>query len=316
MKVFLPDLMLGRFFFQRVYKSQLGQNILTNYLAVVWMGGLSIVLIPLYLKRLGPDQWGIVAICMAIQGFLGLLDAGLGQIMPRDIARVAGDPVAEARVFRVFSQSYLSLGLFGLVLGQASVPWLIEHWFNQGRGISNGADVALRLVLMQFMFQFANNAHIGYWNGLQAQGLANLRQCAFGTIKHAGALALVYIWRADACAYLIPFVLVSVMEWCANRYTVQRVLGDRIVGETTFADFGKLTREAGVLALSVVIGMLVSQIDRIVVCGFSFLRTLCDRCKPRTCLHAASIPINAGLFSSRCASRCRWGRITPVATGA
>ncbi len=229
------------------------------------MGGLSLALIPLYLKRLGPDQWGVVAICMAIQGFLGLLDAGLGQIMPRDIARVAEDRGAVARVFRVFSCAYFGLGLIGLVLGQAAVPWLIVRWFNQGQGVAGGTDLALRLVLVQFFFQFANNAHTGYWNGLQAQKLANFRQCAFGTAKHAGALTLVYLWRADAIAYLMPFVLVSAIEWLSNLRAVRRGLGDFVNGGVSVEELRVLAREAGLLALGVLIGMLVSQIDRIVL---------------------------------------------------
>lgn len=229
------------------------------------MGGLSIALIPLYLTRLGPDQWGLVAICMAIQGFMGLMDAGLGQIMPRDIARVAGDRVAEARVFQVFSRAYLGLGLAGLFLGQVGVPWLSTHWFNQRSNVTDGVDLALRLVLVQFFFQFANNAHAGYWNGMQAQSLANFRQCVFGTAKHAGALALVYLWRADAFSYLIPFALVSALEWFVNRCSVRKCLGDLADGQVPFSDFKVLAREAGVLAIGVLIGMLVSQIDRIVL---------------------------------------------------
>lgn len=265
MKTLFRDLMRVRFLIKGAYKSQLGQNILTNYLAVVWMGGLSIALIPLYLTRLGPDQWGLVAICMAIQGFMGLLDAGLGQIMPRDIARVAGDRAAEARVFQVFSRAYLGLGLVGLVLGQVGVPWLSTHWFSQRQSVADGVDLALRLVLVQFFFQFANNAHSGYWNGLQAQALGNFRQCVFGTAKHAGALALVYMWRADAFAYLVPFALLSALEWSVNRCTVRKGLGDLVDGQVPFADFRVLAREAGVLAMGVLIGMLVSQIDRIVL---------------------------------------------------
>lgn len=253
------------FSIKRIFSSQVGQNIITNYLAVVWMGGLSLALIPLYIKRLGSDQWGVVAICMAIQGFLGLLDAGLGQIMPRDIARVVGDQGAVVRVFRVFSRSYLGLGLIGLLLGQVGVHWLIARWFNQGQGVAEGADLALRLVLVQFFFQFANNAHTGYWNGLQAQKLANFRQCAFGTAKHAGALALVYMWRADALAYLMPFALFSALEWWGNRRTVLGGFGDFVDGGVSVADFHALAREAGVLALGVLIGMLVSQVDRIVL---------------------------------------------------
>lgn len=265
MKERLRYLTRNEFPLQRIFASQIFQNIITNYLAVVWMGGLSLALIPLYFKRLGPDQWGVVAICMAIQGFLGLLDAGLGQIMPRDIARVAGDRGAVARVFRVFSRAYFGLGFIGLVLGQAGVHWLVVRWFNQGQGVADGADLALRLVLVQFFFQFANNAHVGYWNGLQAQKQANFRQCAFGTARHASALALVYTWRADAIAYLMPFVFISAIEWWSNFRLVRRGLGDFVDGEVSIEELRTLAREAGWLAVGILIGMLVSQIDRIVL---------------------------------------------------
>lgn len=250
---------------RRMLASGIGQNIIANYLTVIWMSGLSLAFIPLYLKYLGPEQWGLVAICMAIQSFLGLLDAGLGQIMPRDIARVAGNKFAEARVFRVFSRAYIGLGIIGFVVGQISVPWLVTHWFNQGQGVSAETDLALRLVLVQFLFQFANNAHTGYWNGRQTQKLANLRQCAFGTAKHAGALCLVFFWRADIFGYLLPFALVSVFECWANRRTVHRELGELTNGGASLEDFRVLARETGVLVIGVVIGMLASQADRIIL---------------------------------------------------
>jgi O-antigen/teichoic acid export membrane protein len=257
--------MRGTFPFRRALASQLGQNIITNYLAVVWMGGLSLALIPIYLKLLGPAQWGVVAICMAIQGFMGLLDSGLGQIMPRDVARAAGNRAVEARVFHVFSRAYIGLGLLGLAVGQTAVPWLVAHWFTQAQGVGDGIDLALRLVLVQFLFQFANNAHTGYWNGVQAQKLVNFRQCAFGTAKHAGAIALLYLWRADALAYLLSFALVSSLEWWVNRRTVRLGLGPLANAAVSFDEFRVLVREAGVLALAVLIGMLVSQVDRIVL---------------------------------------------------
>lgn len=249
----------------RVFKSKLGQNILFNYLNVVWMGGLSLALIPVYLRKLGPEQWGVVAICMAIQGFLSLLDVGLSQIMPRDVARADGDPPAARRIFAVYERSYLVLGLIGLVAGQLAVPWLIEVWFNKGEGLDGSAGMALRLVLVQFFFQFMNNANTGYWNGIQAQKLANLRQCGFGTLKHLSALTLVFFWAAEPVAYLIPFVAVAFLEWLFNRRTVMVGFGPQVSPGLSRDDFHTLARQAGVLAAGVLIGMLVSQIDRVIL---------------------------------------------------
>jgi len=226
---------------------------------------MSIALIPFYLKWLGSEQWGVVAICMAIQGILGILDAGLGQIMPRDVARVSADTVARVHVFRVFSSAYFVLALAGLILGQIFAHWLAKSWFGQGQSMGEEGELALRFVFCQFFFQFANNAHIGYWNGIQAQATANFRQCFFGSIKHAGALISVYAWKPNAIAYILPFFIFSAAEYFFNRRSVTGSLKGVVLRRLSITDFKVLAREAGALAFGVVIGMLVSQMDRIVL---------------------------------------------------
>lgn len=246
-------------------QSQLGRNIFTNYLAVIWMGGLSILLIPFYLRWLGPEQWGVVAICMALQGFFNLLDAGLAQIMPRDVARVASNPSARLKTFIVYQRVYLCLAVSGFVIGQFSVPWLVDHWFGSGKSFGLLESLAFHLVILQFLFQFANNSNIGYWGGMQLQALANFRQCAFGSLKHLGALGLVFFWRADAVAYLIPFAILSIIEFFSNRHSIRVSLSKYTHSRILWADYKQLGREAGMIFVGVLIGMLASQMDRIVL---------------------------------------------------
>jgi O-antigen/teichoic acid export membrane protein len=249
----------------RILMSQIGQNIISNYLSVIWVGGLSLALMPVYLRLLGPAQWGLVAVCISIQAFMSLLDLGLGQIMPRDVALVADRGPETARTFLLFSRAYFGLGCLGFAIGQAAVPWIAESWIHPGPESTSGAVQALRLVLVQFLFQFANNAHTGYWNGVQAQRLANLRQCAFATAKHFGALMTILAWKASAVGYLLPFVVVSAAEYAGNRRIIRREIDKSATPKLTLADFRSLSSEAGWLAMGVLIGMLVSQIDRIVL---------------------------------------------------
>lgn len=240
-------------------------NALGNYISAIWLACLALALIPVYFEKLGSAQWGLVAICMTAQGVMTLLDLGLSQVMPRDIARTAGDRTAETHVFRVYAFAYLGIGAVGCVLGQLLAPIILSDWVNQGDGAGDGARAALSLVFVQFLFQFANNASLGYWNGLQRQYEANIRQCTFATLKHAAALTVIFNWHPTAIGYLAPFATVSAIEWLINRRAVTCGPGYQPQGSVVFRDLSLLVKSAGVVAVSVFIGMMVSQADRVIL---------------------------------------------------
>lgn len=242
-------------------RSQIFQNVLANYFTVAWAGGLSILLIPWYLRLLGAHEWGVVAVCMALQAIFGLLDAGLSQIMPRDVARVAADPVEVRRVYRLFSQAYGLIAVLGFAVGQLAIPWLLTHWLNLEPAQQVGAELPLRLVLLQFLFQFANSAHIGYWNGIQNQAQASIRQSIFITLKHATALILLSFWKPEAWVYILSFSVVALIEWLLNHLSIR--VGDLREVRTSVRDVRRLLNEIGLLVVSVMVGLAATQMDRI-----------------------------------------------------
>jgi len=251
--------------YKHLLNSQLARNILSNYFAVIWMGGISLVFIPIYFRKLGSEQWGIVAICVALQSLFTLLDAGLSQIMPRDVARVSADLKNTLKVYKVYAYSYICLGLIGFLLAQLAIPWLTAHWFSDGKEFSFDDRLAFHLVMTQFLFQFANNANIGFWNGVQSQGLANWRLCFFGTLKHISAVFLVHFWQPTALTYLLPFVVIAVVEYFSNfRYIMFGFKGLQLPSPK-FQDYVNLAKETGVFVVGVLLGMLASQMDRIVL---------------------------------------------------
>jgi O-antigen/teichoic acid export membrane protein len=248
-------------------QQRLVRNIASNYLSVIWLGGLTLALIPWYTKLLGPQQWGLVAVCISFQGFMTLLDAGLTQIMPRDIAKASDSLDRVAGIFHIFSRAYILLGITGCLLGQLAAPWIAMYWLHSSSEMVDEATWALRIVLLQFVFQFGNNAHIGYWNGIQSQAVANLRQCLFGSAKHLGALTLMHAWHGSAIAYLLPFAMISALEYASNRRAVLAGLISKAPRPVSQVELISLARESGVMAISVLIGMLISQIDRIILSG-------------------------------------------------
>jgi O-antigen/teichoic acid export membrane protein len=239
----------------------------SNYGAVLWLGLLSLLTIPIYLRLLGSAEWGAVAACMTVQAALSFLDAGLGQIMPRSIARAEGARSLQARLFETFSVAYLSLGVFGFLLGQLGVGWASRSWFQSTTIRPENLEFLLRLSLLQFVFSLANSANTGFWNGMQLQRRGNLRACAFAVVRHAAALLSVYCFSRTAGAYLVPVVAVAGIEWLSNRAAIRISFMDIAEKEkaVAWANLVEVLKDGSSFFAAIVIGMALSQLDRFIL---------------------------------------------------
>lgn len=244
----------------------LRKNLAVNIVGVVWMGLLAVSLLPLYVKLLGVHQWGLVALCLAVQTTLGMLDSGLSAVVPREVAACLGDETRIAGRIQVYSWLYGMFAITGFLIAQSAAKWLTLHWFELGSLDPKEAEFAIRIVSFQFLFQFFNSCHIGYWNGNERQSLAVLSQAGFFTLKHAGSIAGIVLIKPQAEVYLFSFSIISAIECGANRYIVLKQLHAVWPKQRPlFANLIKELRETASLSATVLVGVLVSSLDKIVL---------------------------------------------------
>src|SRR5689334_22317182 len=97
----------------------LKKNIAANFAGSVWTGVVSLVFIPLYLRFMGVEGYGLVGFFMTLQAVLALLDAGLATTLNREFARLSStDDSAPAmrRLLRTFETIYWGVAVGAGVL--------------------------------------------------------------------------------------------------------------------------------------------------------------------------------------------------------
>lgn len=242
------------------------ENVLSNYAYVGLMAGVTLFLTPLYVRWLGAEQWGLVALCITVQAVLFLLDAGLAQVAPREFASAVEDRAAQWQLFVRFRALYGRIALAAFVVGQSAVGWMLAD--TQFASVA-GAELALRLVLCQFALTFLNSAPMALWNGLQEQRRANVRQASFLAGKHALALGMVGGGWASAWAYVLPFVVVGAIEVGLNYRAVRRRYADVAAAKPveSVGSAGLLSRIGG-FGVAVLAGMATTQIDRVLMASW------------------------------------------------
>lgn len=259
-RVRLPSIILP----SRLLSSVVALNTVSNFFALGWSNLLSMLAIPLYIKILGTSEWGIVAACASLQILFNFIDSGVSQIVPRWVAREARDQAILRRYMVLFRKMYFWLGFTIFMLLQLIAGYLSRSWFQVPPDQAGTLEVAIRIVAFQFIFQFYNNLHIGLWQGLQKQVLANMRTCGFATLKHLTTLTILYTIAPQAWLYTSSFAIVALVEVVVNRFTVKSMLGRSgdVSGHVATIPFLK---EVSVLWGGILVGLTISQLDRIIL---------------------------------------------------
>ncbi|TPW10097.1 MAG: O-antigen transporter-like protein, partial [Halothiobacillaceae bacterium] len=110
----------------------LKHNIIANYASQIYVTLIGIVILPLYIKYMGAEAYGLVGFFAMLQMWFNLLDMGLTPTMARETARFRGgatDALSYRRLVRALEGVFLAVAIAGgaamfLAAGYISRDWL------------------------------------------------------------------------------------------------------------------------------------------------------------------------------------------------
>lgn len=81
--------------------SRLKLNLVANFAGTGWSALMQLLFIPVYIKLMGIEAYGLIGFYVTLQGALQILDFGLSPTMNREMARYSIQPekASEARDF-------------------------------------------------------------------------------------------------------------------------------------------------------------------------------------------------------------------------
>jgi O-antigen/teichoic acid export membrane protein len=195
--------------------SRLKLNLAANFAGVSWYALLQVACVPLYLKFLGIEAYGLIGFYLMLQAGLQILDFGLSPTMNREMARYSVQPekAAEARdLVRTLETGYWPIG-FAIGAGiLAASPLIAKHWIKAGAISPHDIQRAIMLMGILAVFQWPVSFYQGGLMGLGRQVLSNGLNIFFSTLSNAGAVLV--LWRISPTiqAFFLWLIAVSVVK--------------------------------------------------------------------------------------------------------
>ncbi len=249
--------------------SLLKKNIAANFAGSVLQAILTLVFVPVYIKFMGVEAYGLIGIFVTLQVILSVLDAGLSSTLTREIARLSVLPdKTEVMHNTVHTLKIIYWGL-SVAMGIAIVLFssLIAHrWINAGQ--ISLQTVEQSLVIMGFIIavQMPAGFYAGGLMGLQKQVQLNVINTGVSILRGAGAVLLLWLvspsiviffgWQFICSAMntlLLGLLLRRGLPPCEQEVSFQRNI---------LKDIWHFT--AGISGITI-IGIILSQLDKIIL---------------------------------------------------
>lgn len=172
-------------------------NIVANYLGKAWVTVLSLAFIPLYIKLMGVEVYGLIGIFMSIGAILSLLDMGLSATLSRELSRLSALKASEKEsqnLLRTFELIYWGVGTaLGLTVVFMAEP-ITTHWINSASVPHDVVFYSLMIMGFSIIFQWPGSLYSGGLAGIQRQVGLNVIRTVMATLQHGGAiLVLLFI---------------------------------------------------------------------------------------------------------------------------
>jgi O-antigen/teichoic acid export membrane protein len=109
----------------------LKHNILSNYVSQIYVTVIGIVMVPLYLKYMGAEAYGLVGFFAMLQAWFQLLDMGLTPTMSRETARYRGgatDALSLRRLLRALEGVFIGVAIVGAAGMIAGADVIATKW--------------------------------------------------------------------------------------------------------------------------------------------------------------------------------------------
>jgi O-antigen/teichoic acid export membrane protein len=228
-----------------------------------------IFFVPIYVRLLGLESYGLISFYSTLVGTLSLLDLGLSTAISRQIAIDRSDNAILKNTYDlIFSVELIYWGI-GAVLGLLIVlasGFIAESWVIAKSLPVSEIKMAVMLMGIVFAFQFPMSIYNGGMIGFEKQNQNAVITALFSIVKAVGVIFILKYVRSSVEVYFLWQIAVTVLFTAILRIYVWRnafVVG--IKAAFSVIQLKKIWKFAlGMTGISL-ITFFITQLDKIVV---------------------------------------------------
>jgi O-antigen/teichoic acid export membrane protein len=190
-------------------------NIAANFSSQVYAAAIAIFTLPLYLKYMGAEAYGLVAFFATTQAWFQLLDLGLSPTLSRQVARFRGGAIS-ATDLNTFAKMILTISLalsgIGVVAVSALSDAIAENWLKvkdlEKEIVTTSIMLMAPTLGIRFISSVLKSAIMGFERIVWLSGLNTI----IATLRYILVLPLIVYFSSDPRIFFSYHIVVAIVE--------------------------------------------------------------------------------------------------------
>lgn len=250
------------------------RNVVASYASQLYVTLLGIAILPLYLRHMGEESYGLISFFSLLQSWFGLLDLGLTPTISRETARFHGGTLS-ARAFRQLFRALASLFFLiavsgGLLLFLAS-GWIADRWLRFEHLPLSQVVLALEIIAASVALRWLGGLYRGVVSGAEQLAWLSGFNAVIATLRFLAVFVSMLVFGFTATVFFVHQLAVAILEASGLAWRTYRLLPCEAAAVTGLG--WSLRPVAPILKFSITIAVtssvwiFVTQTDKLILSG-------------------------------------------------
>lgn len=251
----------------------LARNITANYLGQVYTSLIAILTVPLLVRYMGIEAYGLVGFYAMLQGWFVLLDMGLTPAISREAARHKGggiDALALRRLVRALEGLFLALGGLAMLAMLLSAEAIATNWLTIETLDATDVQHVVSLIAVIVVLRWVCGLYRGIITGFEQQVWLSAFTSGIATIRFV--LVLPYLVFVGATpihffGYQLAIAVAEIFILVAKAYRLMPDMLEPVRIRWQWNPLRKVMHFALSAAFTSAVWVLVTQADKLILSG-------------------------------------------------
>lgn len=246
------------------------KNVIANYIGQAYVLIINIVSLPIIVKIMGPEAYGLVGFFTVVQSWFMLLDLGITPTICRQTANCLKEPEKLKKLrqqIRLMEVFFIFISMFGLSILIFFSDFITNKWLKVNKLNLDEVKYCILLMAILISFRWLTGLYKGVVTGFEQIVWLNKANSIISTFKFILIIPILEFYGSSPSVFFIYQLIIGITETVLYFFKVQRYLpkSSQFLPSNSVVLINEILGFSILISFTNIVWILITQSDKLLL---------------------------------------------------